>query len=146
MASTKQHQEQKSDVIARINAGRKAVLTALQGGDYKFIVTDRHCKVLLINALECAENPSFNILSLAETFHTGHSEWDFVIADYLCRSVTQAYMKGSDVADLSWLFNKTFLCRSGKSLTSAEIRSHFCTFFITVETLTDGTEKMRFIL
>ena len=135
-----------SDVIAKINANRNVVLTALQSGDYKFEVTDTHCQVLLINARECAENPAFDILSLATRFNTGHSEWDFIIADYLCRAVTHAYKKGSDLADVSWLFNKTFLCRSGKSLTAAEVRTHFSTFFSTVETLSDGTEKMRFVL
>lgn len=137
----------KLDALARMSSGRKTLQTVLCGGDYICKVTKPNCKVILSNVTECAENPNITILSIANAFKgTGHIEWEWLMADFIVRSISQAYENDVDSCDFSWLFNKSFSSKAGLSFSADEVRRHLSRYFSTVEIQPDGTEVVKLVM
>ncbi len=104
-------------------------------------------KVYIVNPSECAKNPKFALVPLAESFKgTGRTEWEMAMAEVLVKAVYEWKVnQNSILADVTDLFNRDFVTRDlKKRFTSTDVAMHLERFFEIVET-TRGVVYIKWI-
>lgn len=116
--------------------------------DFKWIKSKNYTgKVYIVNPSECAKNPKFALVPLAESFKgTGRTEWEMAMAEILIKAIFEWKVnQNSILADVTDLFNRDYVTRDFKKrFTSTDVARHLANFFKIEDTIR-GVVYIRWI-
>ena len=117
--------------------GMNFVDGVLMSNDFGWLFDDSfNKKVYLTNPLEVFGR-KLTVARLANRFNgTGHQEWEVLLAYWLLHSCQQANQKRESFAEITWLFNKTFIAE-GKEMKRCDVYEHLLPQFELVRELDD---------
>ena len=88
-------------------------------------------KVLIVNPNDVK---GLDLMSWVAAFKdSGHSEWEFLWAALIVNAVREAAAEGKDEADVTYVFDRSFIASGDRKMTADEVYKHCSKIFEVVE-------------